>query len=1444
MDLSSARPRATQTAAAILAAARHLLAHLEKGTQISTAMLRTAMEDAFGDTDANGAWVWKDAYDALECATVLFLLKYGRRIRKQTPDRFAELALHERLFALLPSHTRRSEDQNRLQQFSTPLPLAYCAAYAGGVVATDMVLEPSAGTGLLAAFPAIAGTRLALNEFDPDRADLAAAIFDQPVTRHDAATINDRLDPSLRPTLVIMNPPFSVAANVVGRYQAATANHLRSALARLQDGGRLVAITGSNFAPNTDLGRPFYQSIAEHSRLRFTSAIAGNLYARHGTSFETRLTVIDKITAQGDEAVIYSEPATNCRDLLERIITDCPDRHASKPTAVDLVPSPRTNLARNLREEARSKARAAQIEAARHPLDKTDTVLVDYTPRQTPTTASTTTTSAIYEPYTVQAIEIAHATAHPSDLVQSAAMASVAPPVPQYRPTLPKAVLHNGLLSGPQMETVIYAGEAHSSFLPGLYRRDDQGAIVRANDGDENAFTIRRGYFLGDGAGCGKGRQIAGVFLDNFIAGRRRHVWLSRSDKLIEDAIRDWKALGGSASDIVPLARYRQGADITLQAGILFVTYATLRTAEKQDGDKIKASRLDQILDWLGDNFDGVIAFDEAHAMANAAGSSSDRGDTKPSEQGLAGLRLQNAVPNARVVYASATGATTVSNLAYAVRLGLWSTGEFPFKSRVDFVGAMEAGGIAAMEIISRDLKSLGLYIARSLSFEGVEYEMLEHELTDEQRSIYDQYADAYQIIHNNLEKALEAAGITDPDHGTLNRHAKSAARSAFESNKQRFFNHLITALKTPSLLRSMDNDIADGHATVVQLVSTGEALMGRRLAEIPASEWEDLTIDITPREYCLDYLMHSFPTMLYEPYTDENDNLRSRIAYDDDGNQIECQDAVARRDSLIEHLAALPPVHGALDQIIWHFGTDNVAEITGRSRRVVKSDDDRFSIQRRPASAGFAETHAFMNDDKRVIVFSDAGGTGRSYHADRTARNQRLRVHYLLEAGWRADNGVQGLGRSHRTNQAQPPLFRPVASNVKGEKRFLSTIARRLDTLGAITKGQRQTGGQGIFRADDNLESDYARAALRKFFQQLHRGNIDDCTLDDFCAMTGLNLTDKDGTLRDELPPISQFLNRCLALRIDVQNRLFDVYMGLLDDTIEDAKRAGTYNIGLETLIAERFDVTDRKIIYTHAKTRAQSYALTVHETSRNKPVSLDRAREILSSYTSCVTLYHPERDQAALAHDTTSYTDEDGKVHRCVRLIRPLSQERVQTRQLTDQGWQTVDYDEFADAWKRELATIPEFSTRRFTLVCGLLLPIWTALPKQDCLVYRLTASNGETIIGRLVQDHQLSRVYEALGVTGAIDWTPDTLLRALNAQSARIKLTSGITLQKVYVMGRSRIEVTGFQASDLSHFKALGCFTEIISWKTRLFVPIDDTHVLESVLSHHNVKLQEAA
>jgi hypothetical protein len=938
---------------------------------------------------------------------------------------------------------------------------------------------------------------------------------------------------------------------------------------------------------------------------------------------------------------------------------------------------------------------------------------------------------------------------------------------------------------------------------------------------------------LGDGTGAGKGRQSAGIILDNWMQGRRKAVWISKSDKLLEDAQRDWSALGMERLLVTPLSRFPQGKDITLSEAVLFTTYATLRSDDR--GEKL--SRVKQIVEWLGSDFDGVIIFDESHAMQNAAGGKGERGDVAASQQGRAGLRLQHALPNARVVYVSATGATTVHNLAYAQRLGLWGGEDFPFSTRAEFVEAIEDGGVAAMEVLARDLRSLGLYTARSLSYDGVEYELVEHQLTPEQTGIYDSYAGAFAVIHNNLDAAMQAANITG-DSGTLNRQAKSAARSAFESAKQRFFGHLLTSMKTPTLIRSVEQDLVDGHSAVIQIVSTGEALMERRLAEIPTEEWNDVRVDITPREYVLDYLAHSFPVQLYEPFTDSDGNLSSRPVFRD-GQPVESRDAVARRDRLIERLASLPPVPGALDQIVQRFGTDVVAEVTGRSRRIVRRTSpggiDRLAVENRAASANLAETQTFMDDQKRILIFSDAGGTGRSYHADLSARNQRLRVHYLLEPGWKADAAIQGLGRTNRTNQAQPPLFRPISTDVKAEKRFLSTIARRLDTLGAITRGQRQTGGQGLFRPEDNLESHYARDALRQLYLLLVRGKVDGCSLQMFEDATGLSLMDSTG-IKDELPPITTFLNRLLALTIELQGVLFTAFERLLNAKIEGAIASGSYDVGLETLQAESFIVTDRRTIHVHPGTGAEARLLTITRRQRNRPVTLAEALDHLNDPGTRL-LINERSGRAAVQIPTTSIMLDDGEIERRARLIRPMEAHNIPIKMMDETHWVQAERIAFKAAWDAEAAEVPEYADSTIHVVSGLLLPIWKRLPKESTRVYRLQTDDGERIVGRRVSP---AWVAGALA-TGTSTLTPDDAFMALMDGKTILDLTEGLQLRRVRVMGANRIELSGFTDAMRDRLRAYGLFHEIISWKLRMFVPTDTTGaaIIAKVLERYPVE-----
>ena len=1415
-------------AAAILAVAEALQPDLGQGFQIDALRLRLEMERAFGGSDATGAWDWKLAYDAGEVALVLFLRKFGRALLARAASPARLLPILAKVAGLLPTHTRRSEEMERFQQFSTPLPMGLAALAAAQITPRDLVLEPSAGTGLLAILAEIVGGSLALNELADTRADLLHLLFPGcPVTRFDAAQIDDHLDAGVRPSVILMNPPFSAMANVDGRTTEATPRHLRSALARLASGGRLVAITGASFAPDAPAWAETFDRLTESAHLVFTGAVSGAAFAKHGTTFETRISVFDKCRGgeQGGITADLSLPMSpDAAHLLSRIASEVPPRlklKQSAPVGLDRL-SPFSGLPARPTRAVVGGSRAAPTATA----NSADAEELAYALRETTEdNAAARLSDAIYETFTLQSITIPGAIPHPTKLVQSAAMASVAPPKPSYRPKLPAAVLQDGLLSDAQLETVIYAGEAHTGHLAGYWNVDETGDMVSAAPPDaSDAIRFRRGFFLGDGTGAGKGRQSAGIVLDNWAQGRRRALWISKSDKLLEDAQRDWSALGQERLLVTPLSRFAQGRDIPLTEGILFTTYATLRSEERG----AKKSRVDQIVDWLGADFEGVILFDESHAMANAAGSKGERGDTEASQQGRAGLRLQHKLPNARVVYVSATGATSVHNLAYAQRLGLWGGEDFPFSTRTEFVQAIEAGGVAAMEVLARDLRSLGLYTARSLSYDGVEYEMLVHALSPEQRGIYDAYAGTFAIIHNNLAAAMEAANITG-DSGTLNRQAKSAARSAFESAKQRFFGHLLTSMKTPTLIASIDADLVAGHSAVIQIVSTGEALMKRRLSDIPTEEWSDIRVDITPREYVLDYLAHSFPVQLYEPFTDSEGKLSSRPVFRD-GQPVECREAARRRDALIEKLASLPPVPGALDQIVQRFGTDLVAEVTGRSRRIVRKGDGpaaRLVVESRAGSANLAETAAFMDDQKRILIFSDAGGTGRSYHADLGAKNQRLRVHYLLEPGWKADAAIQGLGRTNRTNQAQPPLFRPIATDVKAEKRFLSTIARRLDTLGAITRGQRQTGGQGLFRPEDNLESPYARDALRQLYRKLYRGDVPGCSLMEFQDATCLSLTDDNG-LKDDLPPITTFLNRLLALTIAMQGILFTVFEELLAQRIEGAIAAGVYDLGLETLRAESFRITDARVIYTHPGSGAETQLLTIAQKIRNAPVSLTDALDWLDDAKARL-LVNSRSGRAAVQVPATSLMLDDGTIELRLRLIRPTETHTFPVKMMDDTHWLEADRAAFVAAWTDEFAEVPEFSESSLHIVAGLLLPIWKQLPQDETRVYRLQTDDGQRIIGR--------RVSPAWVATTLADDAPKLSAAQVHALVLEgrtvVRLAEGMELHRSRVMGVNRIELSGFTEAQKDRLKADGFFSEIIAWKLRLFCPTDSGGV--KVLDH---------
>ena len=1413
-------------------AARLLRLDLEQGRRLTHEVMRTAMTRAFAADETGGAWNWRDACDAAETASYMLVRRYWKALSAvaDTPARMIERL--ERIQALTPSQTKRSEEQIAHQQFSTPLAMGHAISLAGHFKSGMTVLEPSAGTGSLALWASLAGAQLDLNEIAEMRHGLLARSFpDHFLTKTNAAYIHAHHAGRPLVDCVIMNPPFSADIAAFNRKTTrVTLEHAKAAWQRLKHGGRLITITWHSTTA---------AALADHlgnASIRASINVGGKLYQKYGGYITTAIHVLDRNAEGASPDIIHD--ARSLADIADILATVPPaePRETANPV-IGATPLPISRPAIST---------PSNLLPFTTPLQGTDEIIdLDYVvigdddeaARLDGDQPGDDQMDAVFTRWRPTGIRITGAADHPTPLAESTAMAAIKAPIPAYRPKLPRSVIKDGILSAAQLEAVIYAGEAHGLNLPQWFTiNEEQGndALKRATPDTEGAFRLRQGWFLGDGTGAGKGRQVAGIILDNFLKGRKKALWVSRSATLFEDAVRDWTALGQPEDSVFELASFGQGQTIPPRDGIMFTTYATLR----RQATRTKISRLEQITDWLGADFDGVIVFDESHALSGAAGGESGlMGPRKSTQQGRAGLAIQNLLPSARIVYVSATGATSLHALAYANRLGLWEQDLFPFPTRERFIDAMESGGVAVIEVVARDLKALGLYAARNLSCDGVEIDILTHELTTQQIDIYNKWAGAFRIIHTNIEAALISTNIAGSDGETFSSQGRSNARSTFESTKQRFYAHTLTAMKCPSLFRAIDHDIEAGHAVIIQIVSTGEATLERMLDRMTPSQHQDVTIDISPRDGVLAYLEKSFPVQMYKIHHDEKGNPYSEPMVGEDGNRILDPAAVARRDSLIEQLVLLPPLPSALDQIIWRYGHERVAEITGRSRRVIKAGDGRLSVQRRPGNANSVETDMFMEDRKRILVFSDAGGTGRSYHADRDRPNNRRRIHYLLEPGWRADAAIQGLGRSNRTNQSSPPVFRPVTTDVKGEKRFIATIAKRLDTLGAITRGQKNTAASfgdtgGMFREEDNFESEYARSGLATFCRKLARNRIPACDAATFVAMTGLDILDT-AKYADNTPPMHTFLNRILALRIDMQNALFTHLEELITGFITKAREDGTYELGVETITADSIEVLEDKPVNLTIDVRERTRLLTIRQTDRLRHRTMDEALAIAAATPPWRLIRNSRSGQVAIETPTNSTTTDQGELIPRIRLIRPHTTEPARLDDHRNGNWEEIDAAGFRQAWNRKMAELPETREDIFYLITGLLLPIWDRLPAANPRIKRIVTNDGRVLLGRKLKTAERNSFAGKAGLD-LVARDPDEVWNELRHYGATVRLAGDIELKSVLFAGTQRVEVITRMAHHGDRFKQQGCLVEIQSYRARIFIP--NVTVLTRILEKH--------
>ena len=119
-----------------------------------------------------------------------------------------------------------------------------------------------------------------------------------------------------------------------------------------------------------------------------------------------------------------------------------------------------------------------------------------------------------------------HNPSHTSPACESALLSSVSPPsIPDECVSCLLELASSRALSSLQLEGAALAIRRHNRLL------------LSATD---PLSSRRAGFFLGDGAGVGKGRQVAAVIRDSLFRGRSRHLWISVCRDLLLDAKVDY----------------------------------------------------------------------------------------------------------------------------------------------------------------------------------------------------------------------------------------------------------------------------------------------------------------------------------------------------------------------------------------------------------------------------------------------------------------------------------------------------------------------------------------------------------------------------------------------------------------------------------------------------------------------------------------------------------------------------------------------------------------------------------------------------------------------------------------------------------------------------------------------------------------------------------------
>lgn len=408
------------------------------------------------------------------------------------------------------------------------------------------------------------------------------------------------------------------------------------------------------------------------------------------------------------------------------------------------------------------------------------------------------------------------------------------------------------------------------------------------------------------------------------------------------------------------------------------------------------------------------------------------------------------------VTFLSATFAKRADNMPiYAQRTAISEAG---VKAN-ELIEAIAKGGVTLQEIMSKQLVESGQMIRRERSFEGVTIDWLSvDDKTDrKQREQFNEVADIFNSIRNFQndfikpiidgmnEDAAEQGATVGQTQGTKDLGVRN---TPFASKMYNLVNQLLFALKVDAVADRVIENLRNGFKPVISFTNTMEGFLASAPKGVAMDEMPNFSLTLMR---ALDGVMR---------FTENDADQNS------EGGQItvgqlspEGQAAYNAVKDKIMNLSADLPISpmDAIRMKIEEAGY-NVAEITGRTTQLNRTEDGRYIVEGRKDRDKKAAMRDFNSGKLDVLMINKSGSTGISLHASSKFEDQRQRVMVFAQFQSDINDEVQMRGRIDRSGQVVRGRYEYIMSTIPAEQRIQMMFKAKLKSLDANTTSSQKS--------------------------------------------------------------------------------------------------------------------------------------------------------------------------------------------------------------------------------------------------------------------------------------------------------------------------------------------------------------------------------------------------